>query len=215
MVRAKHASNDPRGDDPNPIEPPMVFKPRYYKTMEIQRTWLSEFKDRPIITGRDFERNFLVRYLLKMLAPMDSLGWNGLRPLPDDVYTNWGSTKSTHKQRFSLNMIKKGISFSSSEEETEIEGTNVHDMEVEENFEIPPLQIEGAYVDPNAQKQEQDVVHEEEHVHEGVHVEEEYPTHGAYPSQEGTSSQGGPPAGNQSTTSRDHSKPKAAQGIHG
>ncbi|GFS46232.1 hypothetical protein Acr_00g0100940 [Actinidia rufa] len=48
MVRTKHASNDPRGNDPNSASTEMVFKPRMFKTMEIQRMWLSEFKDRGI-----------------------------------------------------------------------------------------------------------------------------------------------------------------------
>ena len=68
MVLTKHASNDPRGDDPNPAEPEMVFKPRFFKTLDIQRKWLSEFKERPIITGREFERSFA------MQASMDALG---------------------------------------------------------------------------------------------------------------------------------------------
>ena len=70
----KHTSNDPRGDDPNPAEPDMVFKPRLFKTIEITR--------------REFQRSFPVRYVLTMLAPMDVLEWNGIQPLPNDVYTN-------------------------------------------------------------------------------------------------------------------------------
>ena len=78
----KHASNDPRGDGPNPVELEMFFKPRMFKSMDIQRTWLPEFKDRPIITGREFERIFPVKYVLRMLALMGAFGWNDLRPLP-------------------------------------------------------------------------------------------------------------------------------------
>ena len=48
--RTKHASNDPWGEDTNPAQPEMVFNLRMFKTMDIQRTWLPEFKDRPIIT---------------------------------------------------------------------------------------------------------------------------------------------------------------------
>ena len=88
MVRTEHASNDSKGDDPNSIELEMVFKLRMFKNMDIQRTWLQEFKDRPIIMGREFERNFPLKYYQKMMAPMDALGWNGFRPLPKDVYTN-------------------------------------------------------------------------------------------------------------------------------
>ncbi|GFZ03215.1 hypothetical protein Acr_15g0018230 [Actinidia rufa] len=88
MVLTKHASNNPRGDDPNPNEAPIVFKPRLYKTMKIQRTWLPEFKDQPIIMGREFERSFPIKYYQRMLAPMHALGWNDFQPLPDDVYIN-------------------------------------------------------------------------------------------------------------------------------
>ena len=77
MMRTKHASNDPRGDDPNPTEPEMVFKPRLFKTLKIQRTWLPEFKDRPIITGWEFERSFPLKYYQKIMASMDALIWNG------------------------------------------------------------------------------------------------------------------------------------------
>ena len=78
MVRTKHGSNDPRDDDPNLAEPKMVFKPQLFKIMEIQKTWLSEFKDMPVIMRREFKRSFLVKYVSKMLAPMDALGWNDL-----------------------------------------------------------------------------------------------------------------------------------------
>ncbi|GFS38866.1 hypothetical protein Acr_00g0059940 [Actinidia rufa] len=88
MVLIKHASNDPKGDDPNPSELPRVFKPRMFKSMDIQRTGLPEFKDRPITTGREFERNFPLKNYQKMLAPTHALGWTRLRPLPKDVYTN-------------------------------------------------------------------------------------------------------------------------------
>ena len=88
MVLTKHACNDPRGDNPNPTEPEMVFRPQMFKTMDIQKTWLLEFKDRPIITGWEFERSFPVKYVLKMMAPMDTLGWNGVQSLPKDIYTN-------------------------------------------------------------------------------------------------------------------------------
>ena len=40
------------------------------------------------IIGWEFERNFPLKYYQKMLALMNALGWNGLRPLPKDVYTN-------------------------------------------------------------------------------------------------------------------------------
>ena len=43
---------------------------------------------RPIITGRKFEKNFLLKYYKKMLAPFEALGGDGLRPLPTYVYSN-------------------------------------------------------------------------------------------------------------------------------
>ena len=60
--RTKHASNDPKGQDTNLVEPEKVFKPRMFKTMEIQKMWFPELKDRPIITGREFERSFPLKY---------------------------------------------------------------------------------------------------------------------------------------------------------
>ncbi|GFZ16824.1 hypothetical protein Acr_26g0000940 [Actinidia rufa] len=45
-------SNDLRGEDTNLTKPEVVFKMRMFKTIDIQKTWLPEFKDRPIITGR-------------------------------------------------------------------------------------------------------------------------------------------------------------------
>ncbi|GFY88909.1 hypothetical protein Acr_06g0008490 [Actinidia rufa] len=50
MVRTKHASNYLRGDDPNPADLEMIFKPQLFKTLEVQRTWHIEFMDRQIIT---------------------------------------------------------------------------------------------------------------------------------------------------------------------
>ncbi|GFY85706.1 hypothetical protein Acr_04g0004440 [Actinidia rufa] len=43
MVRTKHASNDPRGG-PNLEEPEFVFNQRWFKTIDIHKTWASEFK---------------------------------------------------------------------------------------------------------------------------------------------------------------------------
>ena len=72
---------------------PTALNQRWYSSQEcskpyIQRAWIPEFKDKPTITGCEFDRSFPVKYVLKMLAPMDALGWNGFRPLPNDVYTN-------------------------------------------------------------------------------------------------------------------------------
>ncbi|GFY96670.1 hypothetical protein Acr_11g0009760 [Actinidia rufa] len=74
MVRTKHAVNDPRGGS-NPIEPEVVFNWRWFKNLTIQATWETEFKKRPVLTGRDFEKSFLRNYTTQMLAPMDALGW--------------------------------------------------------------------------------------------------------------------------------------------
>ena len=87
MVLIKHASNDPRGDDFNPDEPNLVFKPQYFKSLEIQRRWVPEFKERHIITGREFVRNFPLKYYRKMLALMNAIGWNNIRPLSERVYS--------------------------------------------------------------------------------------------------------------------------------
>ena len=73
--RTKHASNDPRGEDTNSAEQKMAFKLRMFKTMEIQKNWLPEFKDRSIIMGREFERSFSFNYYQNMLAPRDALGF--------------------------------------------------------------------------------------------------------------------------------------------
>ena len=76
-MRIKHTSNDSRGQETNLPKSGIVFKPWMFKTMKIRKTWLPEFKDRPIITGREFERSFPLKYYQKMLAPMDALGLNG------------------------------------------------------------------------------------------------------------------------------------------
>ena len=88
MVLTKHASNYPRGDVPNLGEPGRVFKHRWFKTMEIQQTWVPEFKEQTILTGWDFYRSFPAKYVLRMLAPMDGLGWPDFRVFPMNVYTN-------------------------------------------------------------------------------------------------------------------------------
>ncbi|GFY93171.1 hypothetical protein Acr_08g0015670 [Actinidia rufa] len=94
---------------------------------------------------------------------------------------------------FSMNTIKKGVSFSSSEEERDEverdEGIGHQHMEVED-LEIPP------HVDPNFEIpqlpwRDDNTVHEEEPIHEATPMEEEVLMHRAYPTQEGTSSQEG------------------------
>ncbi|GFZ06813.1 hypothetical protein Acr_18g0009830 [Actinidia rufa] len=97
---------------------------------------------------------------------------------------------------FSMNTIKKGINFDSSEEEWdgEMKYENTHDFASVRAM-IPYTQTEGIQVDPNEQEQEQDegdeMDHVDEDVHKGVHMEMEFPTHSAYPAQEGTSHQEG------------------------
>ena len=54
----KHVSNDSRGDNPNLAESEMIFKLRFFKSIDIQWTWLTEFKERSIIMGCEFDRNF-------------------------------------------------------------------------------------------------------------------------------------------------------------
>ena len=50
--------------------------------------WLFDFKQSPIITGREFEKNFHLKYYFKMLAPLEALEWDVLCPLPTDGYSN-------------------------------------------------------------------------------------------------------------------------------
>ncbi|GFZ06474.1 hypothetical protein Acr_18g0006440 [Actinidia rufa] len=149
--------------------------------MEIQRTWLSEFKDRPIITGQEFERNFPLKYYQRMLAPMNVLGWNGLQNLFLWMYTPICSTEDKGERD---------------------EETSHHAMEVEGDLEV--LLPKETYVDPiqnlQLQWQDEETMHGEEHAHEGVNMEEGFqmheqvPMHGGHSLHEGTSTQGGLPA---------------------
>ena len=70
--RTKHASNDPSGEDTF-AEPKIEFKPRLFKNIEIQKMWLPEFKERPIITRREFEKKFPLKYHKNILVPMEAL----------------------------------------------------------------------------------------------------------------------------------------------
>ncbi|GFY99142.1 hypothetical protein Acr_13g0005430 [Actinidia rufa] len=177
MVLTKQASNDLRGDGTYPAESPMVFKPRIFKSMEFQRTWLPEFRDRPIITGREFERSFPTKYYLKMLASMDTFGYIAYNIIPKTGHYNQVTTidafiickamigeplnlnyvilkemadRNQYKDKgFSITTIKRGISIDSTE-----------------NREHP--------------------------VHGEVPMHDEFPMHGEQPSQEGTSAQRGP-----------------------
>ena len=72
--RTKHVSNDSRGDDTNPVELEMEFKPRLFKNMDIQKTRLPEFKERPIITGQEFKKNFPFKYCKKDVGTNRGIG---------------------------------------------------------------------------------------------------------------------------------------------
>ncbi|XP_057488693.1 uncharacterized protein LOC130774654 [Actinidia eriantha] len=87
MVLTKHASKDPRGDNPNPKEPEAVFNSRWFKTVDFQKKWDMNFKTRQIIVGRDFEKTFPGKYTTQMLTPMNALGWTNFRPIPKLAYT--------------------------------------------------------------------------------------------------------------------------------
>ncbi|GFZ18502.1 hypothetical protein Acr_27g0002410 [Actinidia rufa] len=87
MVLTKHASNDPRGDYPNPVDPKIAFNKKWFKSLEFERKWAPEFKERYIITRRDFVKNFPGKYTHLMLASMDALEWTIFRPLPKLAYT--------------------------------------------------------------------------------------------------------------------------------
>ena len=62
MVLTKYASNDPRGDNPNPEEPKIIFNPQWFKLVDIQKKWDPKFKRWHIIVGRDFEKSFPRKY---------------------------------------------------------------------------------------------------------------------------------------------------------
>ncbi|GFZ18453.1 hypothetical protein Acr_27g0001920 [Actinidia rufa] len=126
--------------------------------------------------------------LSKMLAPLDALRWNGLRPLPTDVYSNLvtsvngalGATQTKElKKEFKL--FHRRISVDSSEEEEGEEESSHHAMEIEGQFvnEEIPQQIE------EIPEEQSDQIHQ---LQEGQPMQEGHPPH------EGPSSQEGPPA---------------------
>ncbi|GFS40275.1 hypothetical protein Acr_00g0067500 [Actinidia rufa] len=98
---------------------------------------------------------------------------------------------------FSMNTIKKGIDFDSSEQEREVEMDyeSMHDFERVHAI-VPFLQNDGGQVNPNAQEQDVGCETEQvdEEIHKGFNEGEDYPTHRAYSTQQGTSFQGEPPA---------------------
>ena len=85
-LKMKHAINDPRGDGFGPSNPPpLVFKPRLFKYLEIQATWLPDFKKRAIITRKNIDDGFQGKYWHKMMEPVEAQGWEGMMPLRMDV----------------------------------------------------------------------------------------------------------------------------------
>ena len=73
--RTKHAVNDPKGDGAGLSNPlPLVFKPCLFKNLGIQATWLPDFKERNIITGRNIDVKFPKKYRYKMMGPVEAQG---------------------------------------------------------------------------------------------------------------------------------------------
>ena len=75
----KHALNDPRGDNSCLEEQKIIFNPRWFKSIDIQKKWDSEFKKRHIIVGQDFEKSFPKRKH-KLNASTDECTWLDERP---------------------------------------------------------------------------------------------------------------------------------------
>ena len=73
--RTKHASNYPKGESANPSEALLVFKLQLFKNEEIQKTWLSDFREWTIIIERDFNFKFSLKYYRKILKLVEALGW--------------------------------------------------------------------------------------------------------------------------------------------
>ncbi|GFY81174.1 hypothetical protein Acr_01g0009830 [Actinidia rufa] len=166
MVLTKHASNDPRGDYPNPVEPEIAFNKRWFKSLDFERKWAPEFKERHIITGRDFEKSFLEKYTHLTLAPMDAL-----------------SEDKREEER-----VDEDVNDMDVEENFEIllqiEGAYVDPNDKEQEQDV-------GHGEEHSHEGVNEKIHEEVHV-EYVHVES--PMHGAYPSKKGTLYQEGPPA---------------------
>ncbi|GFY97640.1 hypothetical protein Acr_12g0001810 [Actinidia rufa] len=86
--RTKYASNDLKGDGAiSSNTPPLIFKPRLFKNLEIQATWVSDFKERAIITRWNIDIEFLEKYQRKMMELIEAQGWEGLVHLPTDIYS--------------------------------------------------------------------------------------------------------------------------------
>ncbi|GFZ16170.1 hypothetical protein Acr_25g0005790 [Actinidia rufa] len=84
MVRTKHASNGPRGDEPNPTDL------KWYSNHSYTEQWRSKRLGFPSSRIVQLSRDESLRgaFPSNILALIDALEWNGLRPLPNDVYTN-------------------------------------------------------------------------------------------------------------------------------
>ena len=50
-------------------------------------TWLPNFKERAIIIGRNIDIEFLKKYRRKMMELVETQVWEGMMPLPKDVYS--------------------------------------------------------------------------------------------------------------------------------
>ncbi|GFZ06464.1 hypothetical protein Acr_18g0006340 [Actinidia rufa] len=191
--RTKHASNDPKGEDTNLAELETVFNLRMFKTMDIQRTWLLEFKDRPIITR--YEPLNLNYIMLKEMADVRN---HSSRAIPfgallSKVFSQFRFKITDQRNQyiskgFSITMIKRGIGVNSTkgEDEGEEESSRQH-LKVEENLEVPQPHTEETYEKPNAQYLQLQWKNEKT-MHGEVPMQKEYPMNAGHPSQEGTSS---------------------------
>ncbi|GFY87606.1 hypothetical protein Acr_05g0012450 [Actinidia rufa] len=221
MVRTKHASNDPRGNDPNPAKAEMVFKPWMFKTMEIQRTWLPEFKDRLIIMGQRFEKSFHLKYYQKMLALMHVyIAYNIISKaghynqvttmdafiiykaaMDKPLNLNYIVLKEMDDVRNHSNralsivaLLTKGYKIDSTEDEGKEDEADKGTSRLCDEIE------ENLDIPSSIQWRDEETMHvevplqRESPMHEEAPVQGEILMYGGHPSQEGTSSQGGPPA---------------------
>ncbi|GFS43266.1 hypothetical protein Acr_00g0084460 [Actinidia rufa] len=187
MVLIKHAINDPRGDQPKPYEPQLILRPRYIVHNIIpkaghynQVTTMDAFIIYKAAIDESLNLNYII---LKEMADVRNHNTRALYygALLTKVFNHFtvnlrGQRNQGISKGFSMNTIKKGIDFDSSEEErdVEMEYENMHDF-ASVRVMIPYTQNEGAPVDPNDQEQGQDEDDEMEHVDDdvlmGVHMD--------------------------------------------
>ena len=75
--------------------------------MTIQKTWAPEFKERYIIMGHEFEKNYFEKYTHQMMAPMThSDGLTSDQPLPKRLYTKFGKSFYCNLEVGNLDNIK-------------------------------------------------------------------------------------------------------------